>query len=82
MTKLSERVQADAGLHAVDPARAGARDARHFRRIIAARRGIADAEAELRAAVAAARAAGDSWTVIGAALDTSRQAAFQRFGRN
>lgn len=25
--------------------------------------------------------AGDSWTVIGAALDTTRQAAFQRFGK-
>jgi hypothetical protein len=31
--------------------------------------------------VAAARDAGDSWAIIGAALDTSRQAAFQRFGR-
>jgi hypothetical protein len=28
-----------------------------------------------------AREAGDSWTVIGAALDTTRQAAFQRFGK-
>lgn len=58
------------------------RDASHFRRIIAARKGVADAEAELRAAVAAAREAGDSWTVIGAALDTTRQAAFQRFGKD
>jgi hypothetical protein len=82
MTKLGEQIQTGAGLDAIDPARVGARDARHFRRIITARRGIADAEAELREAVAAARAAGDSWTVIGAALDTSRQAAFQRFGRN
>ena len=32
--------------------------------------------------LAAAREAGDSWTVIGAALDTTRQAAFQRFGRD
>lgn len=57
------------------------RDAVHFRRIIAARKQVAEAEAELRAAVAAAREAGDSWTVIGAALDTTRQAAFQRFGK-
>ena len=54
----------------------------HFRRILAARRAIAEAEQELRDAVKAARDAGDSWTVIGAALDTTRQAAFQRFGRN
>lgn len=57
------------------------RDAVHFRRIIAARKQVAEAEAELRAAVAEAREAGDSWTVIGAALDTTRQAAFQRFGK-
>jgi hypothetical protein len=82
MTKVSELAETDAGLDAIDPTRVGARDARHFRRIIAARRGIADAEAELREAVAAARAAGDSWTLIGAALDTSRQAAFQRFGQS
>jgi len=54
----------------------------HFRRILAARKAIADAEQELRDAVKAARDAGDSWTVIGAALDTTRQAAFQRFGRD
>lgn len=57
-----------------------ARDAAHFRRIITAQRNLAAAEQELRDAVSAAREAGDSWTVIGAALDTSRQAAQQRFG--
>ncbi len=55
------------------------RDATHFRRIVAALRAQQDADAELRAAVAAARAAGDSWTVIAAALGTSRQNAQQRF---
>ena len=79
MTKL--RSTGDSGLEQLDPGSASARDAIHFRRIIAARKGIEDAESELRAAVAAAREAGDSWTVIGAALDTTRQAAFQRFGR-
>ena len=69
-----------AGLDALDPSKAPARDAAHFRHIIAAREKIADAERELRDAVQAARDAGDSWTVIGAALDTTRQAAFQRFG--
>lgn len=71
-----------AALDTVGPATHPSRDAQHFRRIIVARRAIADGENELRAAVAAARAAGDSWTVIGAALDTSRQNAYQRFGRN
>jgi hypothetical protein len=71
----------DTGLDQLDPATGEARDASHFRRIIAARRNIEAAEQELRDAVAAAREAGDSWTVIGAALETSRQNAFQRFGR-
>ena len=54
----------------------------HFRRIIAARKKLVDAEQELHDAVNAAHDAGDSWAVIGAALDTSRQAAFQRFSRS
>jgi hypothetical protein len=70
------------GLDHIDPATHQARDATHFRRIIAARQRIDDANEELRAAVHAARDAGDSWTVIGAALDTTRQAAYQRFGRS
>lgn len=68
-----------AALDEITPETHPARDATHFRRIIAAVDGVETAEAELRAAVAAARAAGDSWTVIGAALDISRQAAQQRF---
>jgi len=68
-------------LDAISPATHPGRDAATFRRIIAARKQLAEAEAELRAAVAAAREAGDSWAVIGAALDTTRQAAYQRFGQ-
>ena len=68
------------GLDDLDPAKTPAGDAVHFRRIIAARRALGIAEQELRNAVQAARKAGDSWTVIGAALDTTRQAAQQRFG--
>ena len=68
------------GLDQLDVTTHPARDAAHFRRIIAARRDLAAAEQELRDAVKAAREAGDSWTVIGAALDTTRQAAQQRFG--
>jgi hypothetical protein len=71
----------ETGLDQLDPAASPARDATHFRNIIAARKRIADAEAELREAVQAARDAGDSWTVIGAALDTTRQNAYQRFGK-
>lgn len=68
------------GLDQLDPAVTDARDATHVRRIIAARKALAAAETELRAAVTAARKAGDSWAVIGTALDTTRQAAYQRFG--
>lgn len=68
------------GLEELDVSRHPARDAANFRRIVAARRQIAVAQQELEDAVATARDAGDSWTVIGAALDISRQAAQQRFG--
>ena len=70
------------GLEALDPATTPARDATHFRQIRAARASLTQAEADLREAVASARDAGDSWTVIGAALETTRQAAYQRFGRH
>lgn len=70
------------GLDHLDPSTHPARDAASFRRILAARRDLAAAEQELRDAVRAAREAGDSWTVIGAALDITRQAAQQRFGEH
>ncbi len=70
------------GLDTLDPATAIARDASHFRSIIAANAAVASAEAELRSAVQDARAAGDSWVVIGAALGVSKQAAQQRFSRD
>ena len=68
------------GLDQLDVTTHPARDAAHFRRILAARQNLAAAEQELHDAVRAARNAGDSWTIIGAALDTTRQAAQQRFG--
>jgi hypothetical protein len=68
------------GLDELEVASHPVRDAAHFRRILAARDNLAAAEKELRDAVHAAREAGDSWTIIGAALDTTRQAAQQRFG--
>lgn len=44
-------------------------------------RTLRDAETKLRQAVEAARSAGHTWQEIGDLLGTSRQAAFQRFGR-
>jgi hypothetical protein len=63
----------------VDPA--NARDGRNMRRIGAAVAALELAQTELHAAVAAAREAGDTWAMIGTALGTTRQAAFQRFGQ-
>ena len=70
----------ETGLDELDPGTSPARDAVHFRRIQAARANLTAAEDDLREAVQAARDAGDSWTIIGAALNTTRQAAQQRFG--
>lgn len=78
---MATRIHDDqTGLEDLNPAATPARDAVYFRRIIKAREALTAAEQELRDAVHAAREAGDSWMVIGAALDTSRQAAQQRFG--
>jgi hypothetical protein len=70
----------ETGLDSVAPE--SLRDASQFRRIIAARKALEAAQRELRDAVAAARDAGDSWTVIGAAMGTTKQAAFQRFAKD
>jgi hypothetical protein len=68
-------------LGAISPATHPALDGEPWRRIISARRALVLADAELDAAVEAAREAGYSWAVIGAALDITRQAAYQRFGQ-
>jgi hypothetical protein len=82
MMTTKHQTEIDKALDKLDPATNPARDATSFRRIIAARKALAAADQELRDAVHAAREAGDSWTVIGVALDTSRQNAYQRFGKN
>ncbi len=64
----------------LDPATVTARDAVHFRRILAAQDGVMRADRELRDAVRAAREAGDSWLSIGVALGVTKQAAQKRFG--
>lgn len=71
----------ESGLDSVDPTTHPSTSAEFFRRIIAAREALKDAESELRDAVAAAREGGDSWTSIGAAMGTTKQGAYQRFGR-
>lgn len=70
----------DSVLEGLDPGSVTPRDAVHFRRIIAAKEGVAQADRELRDAVRAAREAGDSWFTIGMALGVTKQAAQQRFG--
>lgn len=69
------------GLDTLDVSSHPARDATSFRTIVAAAANVSAAEEALRVAVRAARETGDSWTVIGAALGVSKQAAQQRFGR-
>lgn len=76
-----KRCSDDTGLDELDPTAVPARDATHFRNIIAARKRLVEAEQQLHDAVLAARTAGDSWATIGLALDTTRQAAFQRFAK-
>jgi hypothetical protein len=52
----------------------------HLARIAVGTQQAKKADQELRAAVAVARAGGDSWARIAALLGTSRQAAQQRYG--
>ncbi|HAN71997.1 MAG TPA: hypothetical protein DCQ36_10495 [Actinobacteria bacterium] len=78
---MTTRTKDATGLDSLSPATNPARDAASFRAIRAAMRDVEAADDALRAAVRAAREAGDSWTVIGAALGTSRQAAHERFGK-
>jgi hypothetical protein len=54
-------------------------DAAPLRRIVAAEEALGQARGQLDDAVRAAHEAGMSWTVIGAVLGISRQAARQRF---
>lgn len=77
---LAAPLRVDGMLLRLSPAPRVDKDAADFRRIAAARTAAAKAEAELDAAVRAARAGGDSWEVIGAALGTSARTARERFG--
>jgi hypothetical protein len=73
--------EAEAWLDRLDPAVIrDADDPIDLRRIGQALHAVATAEAELADAVAAARANGRSWGMIGLVLGISRQAARERFG--
>ena len=79
---LGAPLRVDGTLLRLSPVPSVNREAADYRRISAARTAAAKAEAELEAAVSAARAKGDSWEVIGAALGTSARAAWERFGHH
>jgi len=70
----------EARLDALDLRQLPVDDPVDLRRIGRAKQAVHDAEAELRAAVAAARTSGRSWGHIGIVLGISKQAAQQRFG--
>lgn len=80
-TKNTEKTTVEAWLDGLEVNPADARDARHMRRIVLAAAALDEAQAKLEAAVTAAREAGDTWSMIGTALGTSRQNAYQRFGK-
>lgn len=79
---LAAPLRIDGTLLRMNPAPHVDRSGADFRRITAARAAAAKAETELNAAVSAARANGDSWEVIGAALGTSARAASDRFAQH
>ena len=69
----------DAFFDSIDPE--SMRDARHIREIAHARRALEASEKQLVDAIRAARTAGDSWTMIGIALRTSKQNAHRKYGK-
>ncbi len=71
---------AEAWLDSLDPATTPVEDTADLRAIAAAMNEVAAAEANLSAAVAAARSQGRSWGRIAMVLGVSRQAARQRYG--
>lgn len=80
-TKIDETTAAEQWIDQLDPADSSVKvsDGRYLRHIHEAAE-AADAAADgLRAAVAEARANGESWGTIGMVLGVSRQAAQQRF---
>ena len=79
MAKTISNTSAKTWLDSLDPATTPSRDGRHLREIGRALTALEQADTDLRHAVEAARAAGDSWEAIGVVLGTSRQAAHRKF---
>ena len=82
-TKVTdETTAAEEWLDQIEPAEVPGRDGKNLRHVAEAAERAGLADSELRAAVANARAAGETWAMIGMVLGVTRQAAFQRFGRD
>lgn len=81
MPKAPTAQSVEEWLDALDPATVNFQDASKLRAIMAANKGVTRAEESLLTAVRAARQAGNSWTIIGAALGVTRQRAHQRFAK-
>ena len=77
MTVTATRNDAETFIASIDPATM--RDGGALRAITEARRAVTDSEHQLVEAIRAARARGDSWTMIGLMLDTSRQNAHRKY---
>lgn len=69
----------EAWLDSLDLDKSQMRDGSNLAKIGAALTAVEEADANLDRAIAEARAAGDSWTAIGIALGTSRQAAHRKY---
>jgi hypothetical protein len=67
-------------LDSIEPAAKDTRFETHVERITAAKLAAEAADDGLTVEVAAARAAGDTWDLVGAGLGVSRAAAYRRFG--
>ena len=80
ITSQQRAAQAAKRLAGTDPARRKWRRADELHELEAALEAFDAADARLREAVRAARAAEYSWAAIGAVLGVSKQAAQQRFG--
>jgi hypothetical protein len=80
-TKIDETTAAEKWIEGLDPSDPSVkvRDGRHLRHVREAADAADAAVGDLRAAVAQARANGESWGTIGMVLGVSRQAAQQRF---
>jgi hypothetical protein len=77
MTATATHDDVEDFIASIDPATM--RDGAALRAITEARQSVAHAERALVEAIRAARERGDSWTMIGLMLDTSRQNAHRKY---